>query len=461
MPSGKFIINIVSALLVLVIVAYSVFELINPKLVLTQGLLPLNLNADGSLTIEQKQRIKAMKDLGVELRYKVEPDSENFKPIDQFLFSDNSVDFVIGRDTGATLSDETIDQFSSLGVISYQPLLILIKGDDNRIQRISDLRGKKIIIWTSPEGHSKPIFTPGGPRASPLSSDYLYEKIFESAGITPENTQIINAWPKSILSVTDWDAVITNLPTYSKMGSIQKYKYAGIKEALRDGAIKFAEIVDVDALCKTISGLYCINYPASAYDIASGIPSKTLRVMAFSNSVHVRNSVDTGALLVLAQDLMNNYGKDSIFAAKGELPNLSNSEMLPPNTIVKEYYQKGMPFTRKYLSAANYAVASKVFFVLIPILALAWPLITIIQAVYKHYVHTKIASHYKKLANIENRYTLEDDEGKKNLIEEIEALDESLKNLKLPLFQYIYEGEILDAREHISFIRRRIRELSH
>ena len=453
--------NIVAIFILLTAVACLLFQFINPKLVLTQGLMPLNLNADGSLTLEQKQRIKAMQDLGVELRYKVEPDSENFKPIDELLFTDSSIDFVIGRDTGAFLSDEITSNFSSLGVISYLPQLILIKGSDTQIKRISDLRGKKVIIWTSPEGHSKPIFAPGGPSASPLSSDYLNEKIFESAGITPDNTQIINAWPKPILSVPEWDAIITSLPAYSKMGSLQKYKYAGIREALREGTIKFAEIIDVDALCKTIPGVYCVNYPASAYDISSGIPNKMVRTLAFSNSIHIRNSVDTGAMLGLAQYLLNNYSRDSLFVTKGELPNLSNSEMLPPNPIVKDFYQKGLPFTRRYLSANNYAIASKIFFVLLPVFAIIWPLVTLIQSFYKHYVHTKIASHYKKLANIESRYALECNEGKKKLLDEVEGLDENLKNLRLPLFQYMYEGAILDAREHISFIRRRIRDESN
>lgn len=460
LANRKITTKMVVLITLLITSAIFIFDLINPKLVLTQGLMPLNLNADGSLTIEQKQRVKELKDLGVELRFKVEPDSENFKPIDEFLFTDSSVDFVIGRDTGAILSDEITSNFSSLGVISYYPQLILIKGNETKIQRISDLRGKKVVIWTSPEGHSKPVFTPGGQRASLLSSDYLNEKILESAGITPDNTQIINAWPKPILSIPEWDVIITSLPQYSKMSSMQKYKYAGMRDALRDGSIKFAEIIDVDALCKTISGVYCINYPASGYDIASGIPSQSIRTLAFSNSIHVRNNVDSGTILVLAQYLKNNYSKESLFAQKGELPNLNNSEMLPPNPIVKEFYQKGMPFTRKYLSARNYAIASKVFFVLIPVFAILWPLITVIQSLYKHYVHTIIASHYKRLANIENKYALESVEGKQRLIEEIDALDTNLKNLHLPLFQYIYEREILDTREHIHFIRDRIREIS-
>ena len=146
---------------------------------------------------------------GVRLKIKTQSNKKEEKSSLEFLVEDPEVDWVIARNSGAEFDEGLYERFSSLGVISYSPLLFFEKAGKARIKRLKDLRGKKIIFRAAPEGNEKPAFTTDAAKVSPYSNNYIIQNFFDMAGITPENTKLINTWPDDITYKGDWDVYIT------------------------------------------------------------------------------------------------------------------------------------------------------------------------------------------------------------------------------------------------------------
>ena len=424
-----------------------------PSTTITRGVLSTALDNKGTPAGHLASSIEEMKARGVTLKYKAQSDKASAKPILEFLITDSEVDWAIVPNTGAQLPEEITKEFVSLGVVQYAPFGFFVKSGNERLKRIGDLKGKKIVIWSSPEGNDKPAFSKGGAKASVYSNDYIIEQLFLAAGVTAENSTIINAWPEPMLSVPDWDVIITRLP-----GKETGAKYRGFSEKLSNSEIVFAELTDLEAVAHKIPAFKLIKFPASGFDLRNGIPKTDVTMLAFTLSAVVKSHLEHGLVLTIAEYLKDTYGKASEVANKGEFPNFSSNESFPPSKVAKDYYDHGMPLTRNYLSPGMYAFVVKLLLILVPLLTVAWPLTHFVPSIYHFYVKHKITHHYDELKSIEDHIAVADITAKEAFVARVDAIDQDLKNLRFPFLHSHFVQEVYLAREHVDLTKRRILE---
>ncbi len=424
-----------------------------PSTTITRGVLPAALNQNGTLSAALTSSIEDMKAHGVTLKFKAQGDKAAAKPILEALISDPEVDWAVVPNTGANLPEEVAKEFVSLGVVQYAPLGFFIKSGDERIKRVGDLKGKKIVIWSSPEGNDKPVFTKGGAKASIYSSDYIFEQLFSATGVTAENSTIINAWPEPLLSVPDWDVIVTRLPRKDVRNKNQEFS-----EKLSRGEIQLAELSDLEALVRRVPAFTLIKLPASGFDLGKGIPRTDISMPAFTLSAVARSHLEHGLVLAIAEHLKDTYGNASEVANKGQFPNFLSNETFKPSKVAKDYYDHGMPLTRSYLSPGMYAFVVKLLLIIIPVLTLAWPLTHFVPSIYHFYVKHKITHHYEELKYIEDHFSSSDLPAKKAFIARINAIDMELQDLRFPFLHSHFVQELYLAREHVDLTRRRLLE---
>ena len=141
--------------------------LFHPRMSLTQGIMVNELNPDGSPSPDLEQAIASLKAFGIALAFKTEENMATAKPHLTLLLENPEVDWVFAPNTGAELPAELTDRFVSLGIVRYVPVGFFIRKGEQRIHRLSDLKGKRIFIWAPPKVTQNRYSAPAGPRPPP------------------------------------------------------------------------------------------------------------------------------------------------------------------------------------------------------------------------------------------------------------------------------------------------------
>jgi hypothetical protein len=384
---------------------------------------------------------------GVRLKIKTQSNKKEEKSSLEFLVEDPEVDWVIARNSGAEFDEALSERFSSLGVISYSPLLFFEKAGKARIKRFKDLRGKKIIFRAAPEGNEKPAFTTDAAKVSPYSNNYIIQNFFDLAGITPENTKLINTWPDEISEKGDWDVYITfGFPSDTNSSK-------GIYPAILSGKIDFLQFDDLDAVAKKLSYLSVQKLPASAMVPAEAIPNTDVRYLSTTSSVLAKANLDHTLVMILADALDKVFSPANLTRAKDEFPNFRSSQTFEPNPVAVEFYKSGKPWLGKYFPPVIAGLIGNMLVVIIPIITVVWPIAHFFPSIYRIYVRRKVTPWYKKLEFIEKNCHVESEDLRNDLKRQLLEVEKGLQAIKLPLMYGAYVQDVFNAKSHAELVK--------
>jgi ABC-type nitrate/sulfonate/bicarbonate transport system substrate-binding protein len=440
------------AVLVLLCALMAVFYFYYPKSVVTIGVQTLSLT-DGQP--KPKSRLAKLKDYlaenGVELRFKSQLNNTVEKPNLEFLINDPEVDFVYDANTGAMIAEDVVDRFSSLGAISKSPILFYVKTGRTNLKNLKDLKGKKIIFWTSPEGNETPAFSSKDAKASIYSSDYILESLFKQIGVTPDNTELKNVWPKKVDMSQDWDVWITmsGLPTKNANNSHDLWN------EIASGRVELVVFDDLEGVSRRLSHLEFNRLPVSAHMPSRAIPKTDVPYLSYTHNVIVRNDLDPSIVMLLAEFQKNNFSGQTVLSDKGTYPNFSQTGSFKPNKTAEDFYANGRPFLSKHLSPGLSAFILKILLILVPALTILWPITHFVPAAYHFYVKHKITHWYKDLEFIERNYLKADEDTRAMMKNQIQEIQLALQELKFPIMHLHYVQELFIAKEHVELIRKR------
>ena len=441
---------IAAAGLTLTVIA-SVFYFYYPKSVVTIGVqtaVLVNGQAKPKSSYEKLKNYLA--ENGIELKFKTQLDQATEKSNLEFLINDPEVDFVYASNTGAKLPDEVIERYSSIGAVSKGSILFYTKAGKNKIKNLKDLKGKKIIFWSTPEGNSAPAFSSKDAKASIYSSDYILESIFKQVGITPENTQLTNVWPKKVDMSQDWDVWITMGGLPSKDGLSHD-----LWKEISSGQIELLALEDLEGVSRRLNHLRFSRLPASSHIPSQAVPKQDINYLSYSQNVIVKNDLDPSIVMILAEYQKKNASEQTVLSDKGEYPNFSQTGAFKPNKTAEDFYAHGRPFLSQHLSPALSAFILKILLILVPALTILWPLTHFLPSIYHFYVKHKITHWYKDLEFIERNYLKADEETREMLKAQLHEIQLGLQEMKFPVMHLHYVQEIFIAKEHVELIRKR------
>lgn len=379
-------------------------------------------------------------------------DESSEKPnLEALLEGKIDADFAISNNTGVKLPEEVTKKFSSMGASSQTSILFFSRAGEKRIKNLKDLVGKKIVFWSSPEGHDKPLFSSPEAKASIYSNDYYLEELFKLAGVNSKNSKIINVWPNPISLDQDWDVWITVAGMPSKDRPITSQMYA----ALENGQIQFLQLSDISGIARNLRYLNLLNIPKSTFDVSKNWPPVDIQALAYNKDVIVKNDIDPGVAFILAEALQNVYSDSTRLSNKNEFPNFSQHAQFEPNKIAEDYYKHGPPFLNKYLPPNLANLVTKLMIILLPILTIIWPLIHFVPEFYEFYVKHKINHWYKDLERLERIYMSATPHDKSELLAQFHEIERGVQNIRLPLMHSHHVQEIFHARAHVELIKQK------
>jgi len=395
---------------------------------------------------------KHLVDNSASLEFRAQVDAFHEKSVLEGLLADPAADFAIVGNTGSP-EVEALGRFTSLGVVRSTPILFFVRAGDKRIHRLKDLRGKKIISWSSPEGSDKPMFTPGA-KASPYSSDYVIDRILDQAGVTLANSTLVNPWPRKITLSDDWDVWMKRgVPTPASSDN-------ALLDDIKAGRVVLARMEDLEGVNRRLPALRYGVMPASAWMPSLGLPETEIPYLAMTESAIVRKGIDPGVVVLLAEALKKVYGPHSLLANRGDYPTYVYPEPFRADPVAEEFYRKGRPALAEYLTPTLAIFLVKVLLVLIPLVTLGWPVVHFLPALYQFYIKHVLARWYEHL-ELMNRTCAEADEvTRQRYLAKLESMHREMQETVFPVLHLHNVKELYSVRGHLESVRSRVKAAS-
>lgn len=424
-----------------------------PSSTIVVGVYDINVDSNGKLTGRHKEIETHLATYGVKLEYRYQKDPAQELVLLEWATLNPEIDFVLHEETGASLPADVTARFRSIGTID-RDLVYFYARDGIDVKNLRDLKGKTIIIWTTPEGQSEKPFAKKDFVPSIYSSDWILHQLFRAVDVTPENSSIINAWPDPITYDTEWDVMISATAIPSVNSTENK-----MHREIISGKLKLANIRDIQALEKrTPYETYLL--PESTLSVQANIPPSDMRFLSIYKSAAVKKDLDPSLVLILSEALQKTASSKSSQAAKNEFPNFASQGMFEPHPVAVRFYREGKPFLATYVSPSFATFLMKLALVFIPLLTILWPITNLIPKIYAFYVKHKITRWYVDLELIDKSFELADTETRKHYLQTIEDIRQGIAEMRLPIMHTHYVQELFAARAHVELIKRKINEFA-
>ena len=331
---------------------------------------------------------------------------------------------------GGTRSDEGTTALRSLASLYYEPVWLFVR-KDLPAQRLADLRGRRVAV--DREGSGTRVI------ALQLLSDMGLD------GATVEISPLGGAEAATGLREGRLDAAFfitaANTPTVRGLFAAPEVRLLAIDHP---AAYRLQHRF-----------LSLLTLPEGAIDLAADVPAADTVLLAPAANLVVREDFHPALAELLLLEARKIHGYAGIFEEAGAFPSRNHLEY-PIEVTAQRFFETGPSFLQRYLPfwAANLVDRLKIM--LLPLIALAYPLLRVVPPTYNWRMRSRIDRWYKELQSIERN--LEAGASRDDLrrgLAELEAIEQKVRRLTMPVS---YGNPLYSLRQHISMLRDQLRD---
>ncbi|NEX19335.1 C4-dicarboxylate ABC transporter substrate-binding protein [Thiorhodococcus mannitoliphagus] len=376
---------------------------------------------------EQYRRILARHGITLE----VMATSGSLENLELLLDEDAPVDLAFVQ--GGVATAEQRQALSGLGSMFYEPVWLLAP-IDTQDSRLSALQGERIGVGPANSG-----------------TGFLATRMLAQSGITEDNAGL------------RWGA-IEKLAEQLRTGDLKLLFMVAstdspmLRAFVADPGIRIRTLAEAPAYARIDRSLTNLALPAGALDLAKQLPETDLDLIAATANLVARPEIHPALVDLLIEAAVEVHGQGGLLAAPDTFPTPQHSDF-PMNSDAKRHYKDGAPFLQRYLPfwAATWIDRTKVM--LLPLLALLFPLFKILPPLYAWRIRRRILRWYVELRQID----LKLETGSRDTAE-LEALAERLERIEYEAAQVevplSYSDQLYDLRLHVQLLQRRLRRLT-
>ena len=317
----------------------------------------------------------------------------------------------------------------SLGTLFYEPLWFFYHGQ-RRQETHESLKGLRISI--GPEGSGTHV----------LSIEFL------------ARTGIINRNNATLLSLAPQMAAEKLLHgEIDAAAMLTSWDSPVVRQLLAADNIQLANITRADAFVALYPFLNKVVLPAGVGDMAKNRPPTDVALVAPKASLVVRNDLHPAIQYLLLKAAVQIHSGPGMFRRAGQFP-APESIDLPLSEQAQQFYKSGPPFFQRHLPFWLAVLVQQLLVVLIPVIAVLYPLLRFMPAVYGWAMRRRVFRLYGELK------LLEDELGSRGAREDVADLVARLDNLedrtsrfRLPLS---FRPLLYALRLHINLVRQRL-----
>src|SRR5262245_3331042 len=319
----------------------------------------------------------------------------------------------------------------SLGTVAYEPLWWFRRRE---IQGVGaeGLRGRKIAI--GPPG--------SGTRALSLElikRNGMERQVGELLALSPrEAAEKLEAGEIDVaFMMTSWDAPV-------------------VQELLADERVALSGFPHADAVVALYPFLNKVIVPRGVTDLTRDQPPADVTLIATKTSLVVREDLHPAIQYLLLNAAREIHSGPSIFNHANAFPAAEAIDM-PLSSEAARFYKSGLPFLHDYFPFWMAALLGRLMILLIPILAVLYPMMRFLPALYDWAMRSKVLRMYGELRLLEHEMANARGSGRdmREVISRLDRLEEQANHLRVPV---AYASELYMLRDHIDLVREGVRK---
>jgi TRAP transporter TAXI family solute receptor len=327
--------------------------------------------------------------------------------------------------SGATLGKD-IQGLVSLGVIYPEPLW-LFHQKDLTVTSLEELKGKRIAI--GPEG--------SGTRLLAL-------ELLSAHGVAGPPTVLLPLGGMNAalaLVSNEIDAVFVVGPAQS----------SAVWTMLYTPSLEIFNFTQAQAYVRRFPYLSAQTLPRGTIDLPQNIPSKDINLVAPSTNLLARDDFHPALIDLTLQALSLNHGGAGLFSRAGQFPTPDGVEM-PLSREAERYYKSGKPFLQRYLPFWAATLVDRLMFMLLPIVAVLFPLFRIAPFLYSWRIRRRIFRYYGELKMIELEARQNpQSKSREQWLEEVDRIERAAHRIPTPL---AFSNQVYTLRQHVHLVRK-------
>lgn len=320
----------------------------------------------------------------------------------------------------------------SLGTLGYEPLWIFYRtGTIVRKQHAREtFAGKRVSI--GPEGSAEHA----------LSLEFLAR-----VGVIDQRTTTLLSLPAQVATEKllrgDIDAAILLDPWDSPL----------VHRLLAAEGVALADIPRADAFIALYPFLSKVVLPAGVGDMANNRPPTDVVLLAPKASLIVRSDLHPAIQYLLLQAAVKISSGPGVFRKEGQFP-AAESIDLPLSEQAIQFYKTGRPFLQRHLPFWLAVLAQQLLVLLIPVLAVLYPMLRFLPAAYGWAMRRRVFRLYRELKLIEDQAaSAVEERAAGDLLARLERLDAKTSHFRVPVS---FRPLLYALRLHIALVRQRL-----
>ncbi len=328
---------------------------------------------------------------------------------------------------GGTYPSKYRQHLLSLGSLYYEPLWVFYHSP-TQVSQIIDLNGKRIAVGEEGSGTravAELLLQENGIRRSPTVLSSLGGRDASNALLKREvDAAFFIASPRS--------------PT--------------VEGLLTESQIKVMDFKRAEAYTRRHRHLFSLTFPQAVIDLQKNIPPHDTTLIATTANLVVGMDFHPALVDLVLTAAKEIHGAPGLFEEQGEFPSPRYSEF-PLSEEAERYYRRGPSFLRRVLPFWAATFVDRMIVLLIPLLALLYPLFKVVPPTYRWRMRAKIYRWYKQVKAVDlGLQDKQTPERLRSLMAELDRIEGEVSKITTPL---PYASQLYDLRLHIELLRER------
>lgn len=322
----------------------------------------------------------------------------------------------------------------SLGVVGFEPLWIFASGPLSKQLSLGlgALQGKRVALGAQGSGTRK------------VALDLLQSYGVTTASATISPTGGMAA--ANALLAAQLDAVII-------IGAPQT---PAVQMLLTRPEVQLVAIENAEGITRRLPYLSLVTLKAGSVDLARDLPPQDITLLTTTANLVVRDDLHPALAYLLLEAARDVHKGATLLNKPGDFPHPRGTDF-PLADEAQRYYKDGRPFLQRYLPywAAN--ALQRLLLILIPLLAIAIPVLKTIPEIIAFKDKSRLYRRYDKLLKMEHEIRarqLSADE----IIEFTKQLDAVEHSVSVTKFPLDFADRIYTLRQHVDYVRDQLKK---
>lgn len=344
------------------------------------------------------------------------------------LLRDESEDVDVAFVQGGIATQGAEPPLYSLASLYFEPLWVFHRRE-LELESLGDLAGKRLAVGA--EG--------SGTRAVALKLLAENGVPGSARGLLPLGGQ---AAAQELLS-GDIDAVFL----------VASPSAPAVDELLRSDRVTLLSFRRAEAYTRVHRFLSNLSLPEGVLDFEADIPAVDKVLLAPAATLVARADFHPALTDLLLQAASRVHGRGGLFEAPGEFPSTLYLD-LPLSDEAERHFKYGPPFLQRYLPFWAATLIARLKVMLVPLLALLFPLFKVLPPTYRWRVRSRIYRWYRELLEMDAKLHGSGEYKSAEIdLARLDRLESDVAKIHIPLS---YADELYALRMHIDLMRRKI-----